>query len=518
MDRRRLVAALVVVALVALAGCDGGPPEREVVCDGCTTGVAEGAPDVAVEESVTHVYLQEDGGARVEARLRLSGSGIGELQANDTRQRRIAEVIRDGGVDEGEDEDVDYSELTRPAFPREDLAVSMDGETLVITYRWTNVSDRHLGTTVLTGFYRYDGQGRETERDYDEPFEVGTDRMVVHGPDGTRTLVAPPGASDRGDRVVWTDETIDTRTYAVFGQGAALVGYAAVALEVLSWAGGGAAFIAVPTALALGLVAVLFAGYYPKHVRQRDGWHPRDDGLFWILAGLDLALLSLVGGFVAGNALGSLVAFVVTVVAVVAAYLRIGKGDEEPTDSGATTTEGTTASGETTAGDPTDASATDGPTAWDPTDDSTTGTVDTGGESGAATGDESARGGTDGLRYGRHALAVGGVAAVTLAVTAAIAVDFTASYAGTVAVGAMVAPLVSFVALGYLATTPGRGPLRAGLVAVVVVTPWVVSLGQVVNNGGHQAGAQLLFTVLWAVGVGAVGLLAFYGVLWASSR
>ncbi|PSQ35259.1 hypothetical protein BRD11_02760 [Halobacteriales archaeon SW_12_69_24] len=103
MDRRRVALAVVVVAVLALAGCSRPPPEAEVVCDGCVGGIEETAEEtnrsITVEDSVTHVYLRDSGDARVEARMTLSGADADDLRVNDSLLATVRERIEAGGTE-----------------------------------------------------------------------------------------------------------------------------------------------------------------------------------------------------------------------------------------------------------------------------------------------------------------------------------------------------------------------------------------------------------------------------------
>lgn len=267
MERRRVVATLALLALVALAGCET-VPDPGTVCSGCAE-MTDRTDNVSVDDSVTHFYIDREGDARVEARMHLSGSGVEALRNDPGKLQALVRRIDEGYGD--------------PAFERRNLTGRMDGDTLVVTYHVSDVAERRFGTVVVDAFYKYDGDGPEDSDTYEYPFRLSTDRLVVHGPDGTRSLVAPSDATSDNGRVTWTGDEVSPRTYVVFGTNGALA-RPAIALEVLIWAGesavSGALFLGVPL---VGLASV-FAFYYPR--RLDDGWNPRDD---WLL-GAHLAL------------------------------------------------------------------------------------------------------------------------------------------------------------------------------------------------------------------------------------
>lgn len=279
MERRRLVATLALLALVALAGCETAPP-RETVCSGCTT-MPERTDNVTVDDSVTHIYVDSEGDARVEARMRLSGSGVDSLRNNRTELQTLV-----GRIDEG---------YGLSAFERRNLTGRMDGDTLVVTYRAADVGQRRLGMVVVDAFYRYDGGERDNSNNYEYPYLLSTDRLVVHGPDGTRSLVDPAKGTSGGDSVTWTGDEISTRTYLVFGQHGPLATLA-IALETLSWAVEPAVGLALFMSLPLVSLACVFAAYYPA--RLDGGWSPSGDRLFGALCCLGGLFMGMLGGLI----------------------------------------------------------------------------------------------------------------------------------------------------------------------------------------------------------------------------
>ncbi|MFC7195045.1 hypothetical protein ACFQL4_10900 [Halosimplex aquaticum] len=233
---RRRVALVAVLGLALLSGCSA-PPPVEVVCEDCVDGVSavteETNRSVAVSESTTHLYLRESGGARVEAEVTLDGAGVDEFRANGTLLDLVRAKLTEGAPTRDEDRD------ERPAFDRRDLRVAMDGEDLVVTYRVAEMDARRIGGTVLFDrFYRQKGEGRLEASDPDDPARIETDRLVVHGPDGTEPLAEPPGATMHGDRLVWESDRISTRTYLLFGAPGTPDAVATVAttVDVLTWA------------------------------------------------------------------------------------------------------------------------------------------------------------------------------------------------------------------------------------------------------------------------------------------
>jgi len=529
MDRRRVALAVVVVAVLALAGCSRPPPEAEVVCDGCVGGIEETAEEtnrsITVEDSVTHVYLRDSGDARVEARMTLSGADADDLRVNDSLLATVRQRIEAGGT---ETEEYGYEsgygyERSRPALPRADLTAEMDGTELVVTYTAENLSHTGLGATLSTHFFRADGDTLPDEQDPDEPWHIGTDRLVVHGPDGTEPLVEPPDATAEGSRLVWDgDDRIDTRTYLVYGNGGPGGGVqarAAIGIEVFTWAAPPAFFGAiVPTALLFG-VTLLYGLYYPGRVE--GSWRAREDGLCWASVGGTVTVLAAVAGMLVEPTL-SLVLIVVVPVTVAALWWVFGRDAADETDEadepdGSTDAEPATAEGGSTTPDATGGAAAreataEGASDGEPPAGTTTDAHDFAGD--VEPEPPALDAGDAGMAPGfRTLLAVAASLGAVLVVTALVAVDYRATYTGTVALAAGAVPFLAFPVLAYAVTRPDRADLRSALVVVTAAAPWLAAFPLAVRGGTETLGA-LAITFVWGVGVVFVGIVLFYAVLW----
>jgi len=531
MDRRRLVLALAVVALLALAGCSEPVPKTEVVCGGCVSAVGETASEtnrsITVEESVTHLYLRESGDARVEARLQLGGADVDDLRVNDSLFASVRERVASGGTDDygygyegsyGYDDGYGYGR-TRPAFEREDLTVGMEGTELVVTFRVANLSERRLGATLSDYFFRADGEeALPDEIEPEEPWEVGTDRFVVHGPDGTEPLMRPQGASVEGDTLVWQGgETVDTRTYLLFGSGGPTAGLharAVIATEVFLWATPVAVFGAViPTGL-LFCLTVLFALRYPDYVS--DGWDFRRDLLFWGLLGASVTLVASLLGFLV-HSLVALALLVVTPVMVAGIWILVRPDDASVLGSSDTTEDPQpdVTVEERPVGHDTDGGHSDG---TDTVGEQSAGTDTVGDSSTGHDAGETGESVVAGIAPGqRTLLATAGSVAAVLIVTAIVAADYRAIVTGPVAIAAGVVPFVAFPALGYAVTLPDRADLRSALVVAATAAPWLAAFPLSVQGGTETLG-PLVVTFLWGLGATLVGLVLFYGVLWIATR
>jgi hypothetical protein len=459
MDRRS-VATLALLVLLGLAGC-GEPFQTEVVCAGCSAA-PESVSGVTVEDSVTHMYVDDDGGARVEARMELTGDGVERLHTD-----RTLSLVRDRIAEAGEYER--RGDRIRSAFQRRNLSTRMDGDTLVVTYRVTDISRQRLGTTVVDGFFRVDGDGRESEGNYDEAFELGTDRLVVHGPDGTRALVAPPEAERDDDSVTWTETAVNPRTYVVFGDNGALA-HPAIALETLSWAGGPLVPWAAGATLPLFVLASVFAVYYPR--RLTDSWHPADDPLFAAVACLAALVIAALVLLVLATPLSGVYAVVLlaVILAVLGAVFQV-RGRFRQRLGGRSLIPSVSR---------TDISLRD---AFD-----------------RAT-----------------VTAIVAVLAVVATVTAVVAADYRAPLARPVLLVGLLVLLLAFPVLGHLVTSQARTWLSAVVVTTVAGTPWLVTFAATVESGADVAGGVVLALLIGGGGVVLCPLL-FYAVVWYAMR
>jgi hypothetical protein len=298
-------------------------------------------------------------------------------------------------------------------------------------------------------------------------------------------MLRPAGASVEGETLVWSGgDTVDTRTYLVFGSGVAggVHARAVVATEVFLWATPTAVVGAVVPTFLLFSLTVLFALRYPGYVT--DGWDVRRDPLCWGLAGGSLTCLAAVSGLIV-HSLVALVFLVATPVAVVGVWLVVRPDDAAILGS----------DGGDDADDGDDGRA---PEATEPTH-----------------GTESV---VTGLAPGqRTLLATAGSVAAVLVVTAVVAADYRATVTGPVAIAAGIVPFVAFPTLGYAVTLPDRTDLRSALVVAASAAPWLAAFPLSVQ-GGTEAFGPLVLTFLWGLGAALVGLGLFYGVLWVATR
>ncbi|WP_459192735.1 hypothetical protein [Halosimplex sp. J119] len=497
LDRRR-VALVAVLGLALLSGCSGLPPV-EVVCDECVDGVSAVAEEtnrsVAVAESTTHLYLRESGGARVEAEVTLDGTGVDEFRANGTLLGLVRAKLTEGSPTRYEDRD------ERPAFDRRDLRVAMDGEDLVVTYRVAEMDARRLGETVLFDrFYRQKGEGRLDESDPDDSAKIETDRLVVHGPDGTEPLVEPPGATTRGDRLVWESDRISTRTYLLFGAPGTPDAVATVAttVDVLTWASPTAALGAAGAWVPL-VVALAGCLRYTGRVDPSDEWSPLSDRRFQML------VLVPVGTVVAWTAL-AFVEYALPGLVLLAA-LVVGVAY--------VSWESFTPSGDA-AGASSDAGA--APADAPPEDDEVTGEYPRVFYEDTATTVKRVLPDVFATPRARHRARVAGAMAVAaMLLTLALAAGHRGSYTDTVAYTLGLVPLVAFPALGFGVVDRDRSRLRWVAVGAPLASAWVVAFGRTVAVGAHGSGGAWM-VLFWGLAASYVGALLFYVALWTATR
>lgn len=489
-NRRRPEAIVLLAALAVLAGCSGPPPQSEVVCDHCVGGMTDAGnalnASVTVEESVTHVYLRESGDARFEARMRLDGSGVNKLRSDERLVDQFVKVVRNGGTRE-----------TRPAFDQKDLDGHMEGSEFVVTYRVADFADQRLGgTTFSDRFFRQDADGRPDENNYDEPYRFETDRLVVHGPEGTDPLIRPDGATTSDNRVVWEDDGVSTRTYLVFGTGGPgeeVLGRAVIALDVFGWAAPQAALGAAIPMFLLFFLAALLVVRYRTYLAESERWTPGDDVLFWVIIGGSATLLF--------GAVGAIVTLPLGGIALVASITVIGIAWwwlHDNTEDDATGVTDTVGPREATGG------ADSGP-------GTTPGAADTTHEPVGQTGDswpEPSR---------RVLFAVVSTVAGVTVLTALFAADYSGLVVGELPVVAGVIPFPAFPALGYLVTKRDRAEITSAIVVLTSASPWLVAFPWVVDAGADQSIPQMM-TFLWGMGAVFGGVLLFYAALWLASR
>lgn len=248
---RLALGALLVVAIVALAGCSYTPSSICPVCDDrLSNSAADRGVNVTVAESEFEVYLRSDGGARWEIRVRLDGEGVESFRTNDSLRRA---VVRDRFAN---------SSGPAPTEPR-NLSIAMDGDTLVVSFDDPGLGDRHPGGVLAVDRFHYQSGP--------SPFTLRADRMAIHPPDGWVVLNEPPGASVQSDTVVWT-RGVASGTYVVVGpddsRATTAMGQVAVASEVASWAGGPWLASTVFPVVLLGVLLYVLLDRVPHEARS----------------------------------------------------------------------------------------------------------------------------------------------------------------------------------------------------------------------------------------------------------
>lgn len=237
LDRRRVLVALAVVALVALAGCDGQANRNGVVCLSCATAEqASLTPGgaVAVDDSELAVRVHENGSSRWRARVTFADASAETL---DLAADRIRGALREGSFGTG-------SGVAWVSIHDEDEIENVRTETdpgsdsLVVTYTVPDAAHRTADGTLVVDYF-HDKHDRSLA-----PFSLGADRVELRGPPGWAATNTPDNATRTDDgAVVWTGAgtRIDENTYVTFarnrGPGTIATGRGAVAVDLLGWRG-----------------------------------------------------------------------------------------------------------------------------------------------------------------------------------------------------------------------------------------------------------------------------------------
>lgn len=454
----RLVGTVLVAIVLVCAGTAGAlsrpPPDR--VCAGCVSGIGSAADNVEVTDSVTRVYLQETGDARVEARLDVSGYGVDELRQNATLRGEVREGI---------------NRYDNTVLPRENLTVGMDGDTLVVSFRYVDVTERRYGVTFSDRLVR---PSRPDSSVRGISYEVETDRLVVHGPNGTTPLVAPPPARVVDGRLVWEDEGVSPRTYLVFGNDAgSTAGHALVTAVVLRWATPVAALGWMTMTSLLLAVAWLFMTYYPARMEADGNWSLRADPLFWTFACVEVAVVTVLVAWVVAGALVALGGVLASGGFVGLLYLKFTP------DNGARYREPPAPDGGSNAHE-TPADRKDVPV--------------------PAFGDRDA--------LGPHLRPAVTILLATLLLTVLLAADYMASSAELAFFFFLLVAVLAFAGLARAVRSPTRGHYRTAAVVTLAASTWLIAFSATLADG--VSGATVPEFVATSVFVTLVGVPVFY--------
>lgn len=180
---------LLVAGISAAPAADARAPPTPIcgVCDVDRT-TSNGTPIVAGDSSLT-IAVHGDGSTTWAARVDLE-AGVDALSANEFLRRAVVDDTVDDGI--ADPDDVDSR---------------IDGDTLLVDYRDSGATERHLGVVVFTPLtpaspsapFVIGGEG---------PRYLGTDRLVVRGDSGW-TVRGAANANDPAGRLVWTREAGD---------------------------------------------------------------------------------------------------------------------------------------------------------------------------------------------------------------------------------------------------------------------------------------------------------------------
>lgn len=216
-DGRRLLVLGALLALLALAGCDG-TSQQYVVCDVCGEVYGDDVGTVDVQ-------LYENGSARWTVSVPYDGPPA----AADGRASSMASEVRIY---------TDDDTMTPYDWRAEDVVGHARNGTVSVTFRvddFATVRGRYL---LVDGFDQHDAP-------HGLPYRLTAERLRVTAPEGMAIANTPRSATvtDDGRTVVWQsedDDTLDWQTYVVAGPAGGALSKAGANLHigtyVLGWA------------------------------------------------------------------------------------------------------------------------------------------------------------------------------------------------------------------------------------------------------------------------------------------
>lgn len=261
--------------LVALAGCSYQLPTVCGICGGEVQVAAEDhGANLTVTSSEVHVYLRDDGSATWVERIELDDAGSALLRENATLRERVLE--RAAG--------------RRSAAPETPDSVSVEGGALVVTYDVQNLAERYPGGVLVVNHFHRQRSGSSFG------YEVGTDRAVLHAPDGMAVTNQPPASQWNESAVVW-QSSVAAHTYVAFGptwsKTTRWLTWAAIGVEVARWAAVPVAIGSFVSVSILGFAAWILLDWFGKRDATDVRWpeFDLDDALGKRLAGVGSGLL-----------------------------------------------------------------------------------------------------------------------------------------------------------------------------------------------------------------------------------
>lgn len=287
-DRRKLLILLALLAMATLAGCSGfGPPS---LCWSCERGIEQAVSDGSddpVGSTQLEIQLLSDGDAQWHVRAELDARTAAALEANRSRLQQVGERAVYGGEGRADR----HSPIGAGRIS--DVSTSLENDTLHVRFHVDDFAEERRRGLLFVDLFQSRGDS--------DHFDVGADRLLLRGPNGTVLVNDPPSvdASPDARTLVWTDaEGVSENMYIVYGEDDGLTdralarGY--IADDALRWAGPrllpAVPFVAIWGGVALALQGI---GY-----RSRDESLPSRSELLTVRFAGTVGLLVLLTGYV----------------------------------------------------------------------------------------------------------------------------------------------------------------------------------------------------------------------------
>lgn len=225
-DRRKLLLAAVLLAMVALAGCSRAIPH---LCYSCEDGLEEATREQSgldVGDSSLTIHVQSDGDAQWHVRAEVSGVNESTLAGNQSEVDRIARRAVYGSSEFGRHSPINRSRISN-------LDAVLRDDTLHLRFEVEDVAEARAGGILVVDLFHGEGSSRG--------WRLGADRLTMQGPNDSVVLQRPSGARKVGDnRLVWNGSPPLPETgYVVFGPDngpvTRLLATFTVGFQVLGW-------------------------------------------------------------------------------------------------------------------------------------------------------------------------------------------------------------------------------------------------------------------------------------------
>lgn len=228
-NRRRVLVLLALLAMATLAGCSGTYQSMCWSCDrGIDDAVSNGSGD-PVASTELEIQLLSDGDARWHVRAVLNADAAARLEANRSRLQRIGERAVYGDEPGDRRSPIGADRIGN-------VSTALHEETLHVRFRVDDFAEQRRDGLLFVDAFQSRGEA--------DAFDIGADRLVLRGPNGTVLVNDPPSpdASPDGRTLVWTDTRgVSENMYVVYGEDdgfserALAQGY--IAEDVLGWVG-----------------------------------------------------------------------------------------------------------------------------------------------------------------------------------------------------------------------------------------------------------------------------------------